>query len=35
LCGRQDGPTPPEVHQKIAAGIEGAKLDHLRTPVQK
>lgn len=26
LCGRQDGPTPPEVHQKIAAGIEGAKL---------
>lgn len=26
LCGRQDQPTPPEVHEKIAAAIAGARL---------
>ncbi len=26
LCGRQDGPTPVECHQEIAAAIPGAKL---------
>jgi pimeloyl-ACP methyl ester carboxylesterase len=26
LCGRQDGPTPVECHQEIAAAIPGARL---------
>ncbi len=26
LCGRQDQPTPPEVHEEIAAGIDNATL---------
>jgi pimeloyl-ACP methyl ester carboxylesterase len=26
ICGRQDVPTPPEVHEEIASRIEGAKL---------
>jgi pimeloyl-ACP methyl ester carboxylesterase len=26
LCGRQDQPTPPEVHEEIAASIDNAML---------
>jgi pimeloyl-ACP methyl ester carboxylesterase len=26
LCGRQDGPTPVECHEEIAAAIPGARL---------
>ena len=26
LCGREDQPTPPEVHEEMASSIDGAKL---------
>ena len=26
LCGREDQPTPPAVHEEIAGRIDGAKL---------
>jgi pimeloyl-ACP methyl ester carboxylesterase len=27
LCGREDQVTPPEVHEELAAGIAGARLE--------